>query len=144
MPSPDCLSQCKENKSRAQDNQGDGKNDGEPGEDVTTAPNDKGCDKTKPEIGDPGWGDDLKNKEYYERIRQKGNDDFPGEHNSALRHCVASCYGAGNRGGLKTWVAGIVNEGIGFGRWGIACASAGNNSWDGCDSCCARALALLK
>ncbi|GEM_PF-4698755 len=38
-----CIAQCKENKSRAQDNQGAGKNDGEPGEDVKTAPDDKGC-----------------------------------------------------------------------------------------------------
>jgi len=36
-----CIAQCKENKSKAQDNQGAGKNDGEPGEDVTTAPDDK-------------------------------------------------------------------------------------------------------
>jgi len=43
MPSPDCVAQCKENKSRAQDNKGDGKNDGEPGEDVKTAPDDNGC-----------------------------------------------------------------------------------------------------
>jgi len=36
-----CIAQCKENKSKAQDNQGAGKNDGEPGENVKTAPDNK-------------------------------------------------------------------------------------------------------
>jgi hypothetical protein len=54
--SPDCLEQCKsQSPPPSQDNKGDGKNDGEPGEDVKTAPDDKGCQVTRNEDDFSMW-----------------------------------------------------------------------------------------
>jgi RHS repeat-associated protein len=54
-----------------------------------------------------------------EQWRLWGHQNFPGEQNSAMRHCTVSCI-LGDRVGTGTArAAGFGNEGIGFARWDI-------------------------
>ncbi|MFA6451179.1 MAG: RHS repeat-associated core domain-containing protein [bacterium] len=67
-----------------------------------------------PIIGDSGWGKDLNPYDYFKQLRIKGHEDFPGEINSDIRHCTASCYASSNRGIPTAWLFGVANEAQGF------------------------------
>jgi RHS repeat-associated protein len=54
-----------------------------------------------------------------EEIRRTGHRDFPGEGNSDMRHCVASCLTADQYGVALGRTAGTVNELQGLIRWDI-------------------------
>jgi hypothetical protein len=54
-----------------------------------------------------------------EDIRRDGHRDFPGEANSDMRHCVASCLASDEFGTGFARTAGILNELQGFIRWDI-------------------------
>jgi hypothetical protein len=52
-------------------------------------------------------------------MRSWGHAAYPGEANSSMRHCVASCKLASKFGGPKTIIAGAANEYEGLIRWDI-------------------------
>lgn len=54
-----------------------------------------------------------------EEIRRTGHEDFPGEVNSDMRHCVASCLTAEQHGSMVGRAAGFTNEVQGLIRWDI-------------------------
>lgn len=56
---------------------------------------------------------------YFERWRQYGHDYFPGEANSAQRHCTVSCITGARVGTPIARTFGIGNELIGFARWDV-------------------------
>ncbi|KRA17400.1 hypothetical protein ASD69_11950 [Lysobacter sp. Root604] len=54
-----------------------------------------------------------------EQWRLWGHSNFPGERNSAMRHCTVSCIVGDRMGTGKARAAGVGNEVIGFIRWDI-------------------------
>ena len=54
-----------------------------------------------------------------ERRRRDGHNRFPGEPNSAMRHCTISCETADVWGRPLSRMAGAANEAQGFVRWDI-------------------------